>query len=267
MTGLRRQAMASLLRSVVMAGGLTLAAATPAAAQEASKADIQWAQTVLKERGLYSGRENGDLNDPTRAALREFQRKAGIPVTGRLDPATTAKLMEGRQAQGTVGNLAAPKNSGTRPRSQAETAPSRPSAAPTTRIDGQEGGETGGGFLSRGGAVGSAGAQGSDAGAAPQAAPRSAVSGESLPGAGTAAVPDAPPPGLFVPEWVRTGIAALLVLVFAVAAYLWWASGRRKPQRPLREAPAEERREPTLGSARSELRADPPLRVVGDRRR
>jgi peptidoglycan hydrolase-like protein with peptidoglycan-binding domain len=255
MTGLRRWSSAFLLSAALLA-----AAPAPGAAQEASKADVQWAQTVLKERGLYSGRENGDLNDATRGALREFQRRSGLPATGRLDAATTAKLMEGRQAGATTGNLAAPRDPASRSRPQPEVY-ARPQAAPTTRVQ-EEGGEAGGivGGFSRG-AGAAPGSPGS-----PQAAPRSAVSGEALPSLG-GPVQEAPPPGLFVPEWVRTSIAAVVGLTVLAVLGMWWASGRRGRRPPAgREAAAPIRREPSFAGG-PELRADPPLRAGGDRRR
>ena len=49
--------------------GLSMAApmgAVPAHAADPTAADVQWAQMILKAKGLYSGRANGDFNEPTR---------------------------------------------------------------------------------------------------------------------------------------------------------------------------------------------------------
>ena len=93
--------------------GLSMAAplgAMPAHAADATSADVQWAQTILKSKGLYSGRANGDLNEPTRDALRAYQKSAGLKQTGQLDAATSGHMLAARQttAQPTMGNLAGP---------------------------------------------------------------------------------------------------------------------------------------------------------------
>src|SRR5690242_16449062 len=59
------------LAVITIMGGLCLAApmlAAGRAAAEPSAADIQWAQSILKDKGLFSGRANGDNNPQTRAA-------------------------------------------------------------------------------------------------------------------------------------------------------------------------------------------------------
>jgi len=49
-------------------------------------------QQALKDRGFDPGDLDGTLGPRTRAAIREFQRKEGLKVTGRLDAQTKAKL-------------------------------------------------------------------------------------------------------------------------------------------------------------------------------
>jgi hypothetical protein len=64
-------------------------------------------------------------------------------------------------------------------------------------------------------------------------------------------------------------IAAVLGLTFVAAGLAWWRSGRRTgaPARAERAAPVTERLEPSFGSPRGPtLRAEPPLRMAGDRR-
>jgi putative peptidoglycan binding protein len=48
----------------------------------------------LRNLGLYSGPLEGELDEPTRAALRTFQSRAQLPVTGEPDDATRAALVE-----------------------------------------------------------------------------------------------------------------------------------------------------------------------------
>src|SRR3954463_15204346 len=103
----QRFAVLSLLIGLSMAAPLI---ALPAHAAEPTAADVQWAQTILKGKGLYSGRANGDFNEPTRNALRAYQKSAGLKQTGQLDAATSAHMLAERQAtaQSTMGNLAGP---------------------------------------------------------------------------------------------------------------------------------------------------------------
>jgi hypothetical protein len=93
--------------------GLSMAApmgAGSAYAAEPTAADVQWAQSILKAKGLYSGRANGDFNEPTRAALRAYQKSAGLKQTGQLDADTSGHMLAARQSttQSTMGNLAGP---------------------------------------------------------------------------------------------------------------------------------------------------------------
>jgi lipoprotein-anchoring transpeptidase ErfK/SrfK len=50
------------------------------------------AQVALAARGISSGAIDGTLGYQTRAALRAFQRAAGVPVSGALDAATRPRL-------------------------------------------------------------------------------------------------------------------------------------------------------------------------------
>ena len=79
-------------------GDLMLAVALggPAWAGNHGSVDVQWAQEILRQKGLFHGRPNGELDGPTRSALTTFQRSAGLPVSGQLDPGTVAKLSAGR---------------------------------------------------------------------------------------------------------------------------------------------------------------------------
>jgi lipoprotein-anchoring transpeptidase ErfK/SrfK len=50
------------------------------------------AQTALNRRAISSGSLDGVMGSQTRAALRAFQQRESLPVTGSLDNATLAKL-------------------------------------------------------------------------------------------------------------------------------------------------------------------------------
>jgi peptidoglycan hydrolase-like protein with peptidoglycan-binding domain len=46
----------------------------------------------LKAEGVYAGPVDGELNAQTEAALRQYQQKQGIPVSGAADEATLKEL-------------------------------------------------------------------------------------------------------------------------------------------------------------------------------
>ncbi|HST50518.1 MAG TPA: peptidoglycan-binding domain-containing protein [Pyrinomonadaceae bacterium] len=58
----------------------------------ASKDQITQAQTILKQRGFYSGDANGKLDQPTRDGLKKYQGAEGLKVTGTLNAATLQKM-------------------------------------------------------------------------------------------------------------------------------------------------------------------------------
>jgi peptidoglycan hydrolase-like protein with peptidoglycan-binding domain len=58
----------------------------------ATKDQIMQAQAILKERGLYMGEQTGKLDDPTRAALKEYQKAEGLKATGTLNKVTLEKM-------------------------------------------------------------------------------------------------------------------------------------------------------------------------------
>lgn len=58
----------------------------------ASEADVRSAQQSLKEKGFDPGPVDGKLGPRTIAALRDFQKKEGLKVNGRLDSETKARL-------------------------------------------------------------------------------------------------------------------------------------------------------------------------------
>jgi len=56
--------------------------------------ELSGVQQRLNNLGLFCGNEDGTLDDQTTAAIRTFQQKNGLPVTGQADGATKAKLQE-----------------------------------------------------------------------------------------------------------------------------------------------------------------------------
>ncbi len=71
---------------------LAAPAAGGAATAPRPVANVLEAQIALARRGFSSGSLDGVPGYQTRAALRAFQRQAGLPVTGALDAATRARL-------------------------------------------------------------------------------------------------------------------------------------------------------------------------------
>jgi peptidoglycan hydrolase-like protein with peptidoglycan-binding domain len=236
-------------------------------AAEPTAADVQWAQTILKAKGLYSGRANGDFNEPTRAALRAYQKSAGLKQTGQLDAATSGHMLAARQstAQSTMGNLAGPNGKPQPSQTTRNVEPPKPLASPTTRVDthgsetgvqalgviGQSGGQSGTRSTERSAAPAPSAARSEPAPRVssnePAAAPRAAVArgaapGEPVPQAaprtrvdsigqappdGMREAPDPAETGLTAPAWVRSLIIAVLGGAFGFAGFTFWRSGRR----------------------------------------
>src|SRR5690349_20605184 len=100
-------------------------------------ADVQWAQGILKQKGRYSGRQAGELNDATRSALSAYQKSAGLKQTGQLDAATVQHMLAGRQsaASPTMGNLAGPGGKPPATHTSRDVEPPKPQAAPQMRVE------------------------------------------------------------------------------------------------------------------------------------
>ena len=78
-----------LAATLVLLALLLLAAS---AADAAYDPEVEAVQRELAERGYNPGLIDGAMGSRTRGALREFQRSAGIPDTGRIDDATRSAL-------------------------------------------------------------------------------------------------------------------------------------------------------------------------------
>ena len=76
------------LRGVVLA----LAFAFPAAAEAAGSPDVAALQVALQARGAYAGTVDGVLGTGTRAAVVQFQRRAGLVPDGVAGPRTRRAL-------------------------------------------------------------------------------------------------------------------------------------------------------------------------------
>lgn len=58
----------------------------------ASQISVRQAQTILRDKGFYSGKVDGVEGPATRKALAEYQKSQGLPETARLDTNTVARL-------------------------------------------------------------------------------------------------------------------------------------------------------------------------------
>ncbi len=255
------------------AGALSL---NPALAQQQpGAADIQWAQTILKEKNYdIGGRANGQLTPQTRAALSRYQKDRGLPATGNLDQATIVKMMaeRGAKAPATMGNLADPKTGAPAqgPRPVAREAAPR-AAQRTGDVDNVGGGEVTLGPVVRG-APGEVHAPGSVLGqpapGAPQAAPRASVTATTADGKEVPATALSKDEGGFsVPGWLRYAVMAVLAGTVGFIGLGWWRSGRPSSAPPVRDEPREMRREPSFAPRRDELTTGGLPRLSGERRR
>jgi hypothetical protein len=85
----------NIVRSMLITAGIGL---SPAAHAAGSNPVTQQAQSKLTALGFDPGSPDGILGRHTIAAIKAFQKKSGLPVTGILDSATLAKLDTGAQA-------------------------------------------------------------------------------------------------------------------------------------------------------------------------
>src|SRR5436189_1185443 len=69
---------------------------------------VQQAQEELKEQGYYFGEINGDKNADTIAAIRRFQIRSGLQVTGELDQ-ETLRALHAATASSTAATMPAPQ--------------------------------------------------------------------------------------------------------------------------------------------------------------
>lgn len=260
---------AAVAAVAVVVSALTVGTPAPARA-EASVADIQWAQTILKEKGFnIGGRAKGQMTPETRSALSAYQKSVGLPATGNLDQATIAKMMSEREkkASPTMGSLSKSQVGQTRHEKEVT-----PRAAPTGRVE--SGSESVGGMAQFGGAPVSSSSSSSASHSAPaapasassptpQSAPRPSASAsanasasasegpvpQAAPrGAVSATTPDGKPApveepvavGAAPPVWqsnaARAGVAGLLAATLGGLGFAWWRSGRGVD--PLSRTPA-----------------------------
>ena len=57
-----------------------------------TKDNLKLVQERLQTEGMYAGPVDGELNTQTEAALRAYQEKQGLPVSGAADQATLKAL-------------------------------------------------------------------------------------------------------------------------------------------------------------------------------
>lgn len=76
----------------------------------ADKATIEAAQRQLKANGMYSGPVNGVWNSATQTAVRDYQQKNQLNVTGQLDQQTLSSLGVNTNQQNQNQNQQNPQN-------------------------------------------------------------------------------------------------------------------------------------------------------------
>ena len=87
------------MKTVMVVAAVTLAfAVSTSPGLAAGDASVEHAQQALKDAGHDPGSIDGVMGARTTAALKAYQQNQGLPVTGRLDDATAAKLGGGQAA-------------------------------------------------------------------------------------------------------------------------------------------------------------------------
>lgn len=79
-----------------------------AAIQSADTLSTRDAQEALKAKGYFNGAVDGKYGPQTRSAITKYQKEQGLPVTGRLDAATSGRLTSAptTEAAGTIAGAA-----------------------------------------------------------------------------------------------------------------------------------------------------------------
>ncbi len=286
MTGRSRRSRLHTVLAVLAGVGAGVLNMGSAMAQQPSAADIQWAQTLLKDKHYdIGGRPKGQMTPQTKAALSQYQKANGLPVTGALDAATTSKMMAERSAKPVsgVGNLAQQKigggGPGQEPRLQHEIVPR--AALRTNEVNNTGGGEVTLGPVVRGApsqapaipSASSSHATTSRLVSPPQAvaqvasqmvspaAPQAAAPVAAQRGAVTATAADGTvvPTTLLskgedssaAPGWLRYVVMAVLGGTVGYLGLGWWRNGRATGGSSWvhDEEPYEERREPSFASS------------------
>lgn len=117
------------------AAALTLVTALPVLAQ--SKDEVEEAQKILMLMGKFSKRPTGEMTDATASALRDFQREAKLPQSGRADAATLTALREIRDTRYSKGLSLPTAQQQAQARAQAALPPPKPVAVPQQQVESQ----------------------------------------------------------------------------------------------------------------------------------
>jgi peptidoglycan hydrolase-like protein with peptidoglycan-binding domain len=115
--------MKTIVSTLILLASISLLRADPA---------IKSAQQALKDQGFYYGEITGAKNADTTAAIRRYQIRNGLPVTGELDGETLRALGVGDSSQPSVAKAspsAAPDTARQQPQPQEETAEAGPAPA------------------------------------------------------------------------------------------------------------------------------------------
>jgi peptidoglycan hydrolase-like protein with peptidoglycan-binding domain len=76
----------------IMVAAGTTGEQRPEQPQLLTKDNLKLVQERLQREGVYAGPVDGELNAQTEAALRAYQQKQGIPVSGAADETTLKQL-------------------------------------------------------------------------------------------------------------------------------------------------------------------------------
>ena len=86
--------------TAVRSSALTPGPERPAVDRFLTRGDIQVAQAHLRDFGFDPGPVDGIYTPQTQAAVRAYQARYGLPVSGLLDYATRRELLPGLDYQG-----------------------------------------------------------------------------------------------------------------------------------------------------------------------
>ncbi len=84
--------MHSLVLLITLLAGILQLSSFPAQASSPPADQVAQAQTILQSMGFYTGKVDGIMGSRTAAAIRRFQIKQGLKVSGKLNRQTMEHL-------------------------------------------------------------------------------------------------------------------------------------------------------------------------------
>ncbi|MEX2263196.1 MAG: peptidoglycan-binding domain-containing protein [Bryobacteraceae bacterium] len=95
---LDQQTMQHMAMSLDEGEGARARSVEPMEAQEPIRLRVRYIQSFLRDEGMYKGPINGVVGSSTKAAIRKYQQRENLSVTGKLDQETLQHMVKEEEA-------------------------------------------------------------------------------------------------------------------------------------------------------------------------